>query len=237
MNMRLNRFLGPTAAALLLCVMFAVSGQAQTHRTKKPVKKPVPAAAATAVPGEAEIVSTADQVDTSTYLSPASTVQQEQPAEDPNAQKVKDLTSRVRKLESTKADPYEERQKRLLLNLDILTRAEQRSETLRKQLFDLMDKENTINSRLDQIEFDSRPDMINRSANFAGSMRPEEIRDARKKSLDAEKANLQTMLSQVQSTRVALSVNLDKSDALVEKLRSKLEVDIDNSFKDDQPDQ
>lgn len=222
----------------MLCALFAIPGDAQTNRVKKPVRRPLPVATATPLPGDVEVVRTADQVDTQTYLTPDTPVQQEQPlVADTDSDKVRDLNARVRKLESSsKTDPYDERQKRLLLNLDILTRAEQRSESLRKQLFELMEKENTIKSRLDQIQFDSRPDMISRSATYAGSMKPEEIRDMRKKSLDAERANLESMLTQIGSTKTSLAANLDRSDALVEKLRLKLETDFDNSFRDDNPD-
>lgn len=243
MNMtRSRKFRGITGAMFLLFA-FVLFGHAQTQHPKKPVKKPTPVVSATPLPGEAEIIRTGDQVDTTGYLSPSSIVRQDpqhvepdpQPV-DPNSQTVKDLSARVRKLESTSKDPYEEKQKRLLLNLDIISRAEQRSESLRKQYFDLLDKENTIRARLDQIEYDSRPDVISRSTTFAGSMRPEEIREMRKKSLDAEKSNLQSMLTEIQNTKTNVSANLTRSDALVEKLRAKLETDIDNSFKDDEPD-
>ncbi len=44
------------------------------------------------------------------------------------------------------------------------------------------------------------------------------------------------MLTEIQNTKTNVSANLTRSDALVEKLRAKLETDIDNSFKDDEPD-
>jgi len=71
-----------------------------------------------------------------------------------------DLSARIKQLESELKNGYDEKQKRLLLNLDILTKAEQRSESLRKQRFDLIDKENQIQSRLDQIEIDRVPLVI-----------------------------------------------------------------------------
>jgi len=123
----------------------------------------------------------------------------------------------------------------LLTNLDILTKAEQRSESLRKQRFDLIDKETSIRTRLDQIEFDMRPESIERNVATMGSLRPEEIRDARRKSLDAEKRNLTNLLNEVVSTRNTLEQNLLNSDALVDKLRSRLEKDINDALDADQP--
>src|SRR5438445_6778413 len=99
----------------------------------------------------------------------------------------------------------------------------------------MIEKENSVKTRLDQIDFDMRPEMIERTLQLAGSMRPEEIRENRKKALTAEKTNLQALLAEIQSTRTNLATNLDKADAMVEKLRAKLEKDIDESFLKDEP--
>ena len=144
--------------------------------------------------------------------------------------------ARVKKLESTQKNDYDEKQKRLLLNLDILTRSEQRAEALRKDLFEMIEKENAVKSKLDQIEYDIRPEMIERTLQLAGSMRPEEIREMKRKSLLAEKANMQAIMVQIQATRANLATNVEKADALVEKLRTKLEKDIDDALADDPSD-
>ncbi|HYJ90838.1 MAG TPA: hypothetical protein VEV84_06000, partial [Pyrinomonadaceae bacterium] len=146
-----------------------------------------------------------------------------------------DLQTRIKKLEAAKPDDYETKQKRLSMNLDILTKAEQRSEDLRKQRFELAEKENSTRLRLDQIDIESRPEMIERSIATVGSLRPEELREAKRKSLEAEKRNLQSLLNDITSTRAALDQSLLKSDALIEKLRTKLEKDIDDALGDDQP--
>jgi hypothetical protein len=120
-----------------------------------------------------------------------------------------------------------------LLNLDILTKAEQRSESLRKQRFDLVEKENSIQSRLDQIEIDIRPENIERQVAVMGTLRPEEIREAKRKSLDNERKNLQALLVQVQTTRSSLDQTVDRADQLVQKLRVTMEADIDKTLSDD----
>lgn len=221
-------------AVLISLFIFSSTSNAQTK--KKPATKPV--ATPTPVPlSAAEIISRAgDQTEPTVLVQQPITKPAEEEPVDPNVQKIKDLSTRVKKLETAKVDPYDERQKRLLLNLDILTRAEQRSESLRKQLFDMIEKESSVKARLDQNETDSRPEIISRAATFSGSMKPEEVREMRKKSLDSERQNLQALLGEIQSTRVTLASNLAKADALVEKLRAKLEKDIDDSFKDDDPD-
>jgi len=146
--------------------------------------------------------------------------------------RMKEMNTRVKTLEGTKQSEYDEKQKRLLLNLDILTRAEQRAESLRKQLFDMVEKENSIKMKLETIDYDSRPDMIDRQVAFAGTLRPEELRELKKKNLDAEKTNLQSLLTEIGSTRTNLEQNVQKADQLVEKLRAVLEKDIDEALSD-----
>jgi hypothetical protein len=60
------------------------------------------------------------------------------------------LNARIKSLESGSRNQYDEKQKRLLLNLDILSRAESRAESLRKQLFEIVEKEATVRTRLEQ---------------------------------------------------------------------------------------
>ena len=146
---------------------------------------------------------------------------------------VKELNTRIQTLEGTKQNQYDQKQKRMLLNMDILSRAEQRAESLRKQLFELIDKESSIQSRLDQLSYDLRPEMLDRVTAFSGSLRPEEIRETRRKTLESEKRNLENLLTQIQTSRQALEENLRKADLLVEKVRLKLEKEIDDALADE----
>jgi hypothetical protein len=215
------------AVLTIVIGMFSFAANAQIKSKPKPLATPPP------VLTGAEIISRAED-----YVEPPPVQKAPDKATvtTTNAARIKELTERVKKLESTQASTYDEKQKRLLLNLDILTRAEQRSESLRKQLFEMIEKENAVKTRLDQIEFDTRPEMIERTLQLSGSMKPEEIRESRRRSLAAERTNLQSLLSQVQSTRSSLDINLQKSELMVEKLRAKLEKDIDDSFlKEDEP--
>ncbi len=149
------------------------------------------------------------------------------------SKRLTELGQRMKTIESTRQNEYDEKQKRLLMNLDILTRAEQRTETLRKQLYEMIERENTVKTRLEQLEFDLRPEMIDRQVAFAGTLRPEELRDLRRKSLDVEKGNLQSLLNEIRSTRSNLELNVQKADQLVERLRTKLEKEIDDALSDD----
>jgi len=234
---------------LLAVVTLAGSADAQTKkRTKRQPKtttKPQPVTQTT-VP---VVVSEADQYTnqnqqliTGNYETPTTQTPAETPAEtepesfdqklDRISSRMKEMNTRMKSLESSKQGAYDEKQRRLLLNLDILTRAEQRAESLRKQLFDLVEKENNMKTRLETIEYDARPETIERQVAFAGTLRPEELREARRKNLDAEKRNLSNLLIEIQNTRTNLEQNVQKADQMVEKLRAVLEKDIDDALNE-----
>ncbi len=167
------------------------------------------------------------------------TVQQQQVPEttdeklDAIVKRLEELSQRLISIEAKKPESVDDKQRRLLLNLDILTRAEQRAETLRKQLYDAIEKESAIKTRLDQLNLDMRPEMIDRQVAFAGTLRPEELRDIRRKNLEAERTNLQTLLTDIQSVRSGMEQSVQRAQQLVDKLRTKLEKDIDDSLSDE----
>ena len=97
----------------------------------------------------------------------------------------------------------------------------------------MVEKENTVKTRIEQLQYDSRPEMIDRSAAMSGSLRPEEVRDARRKSLDAERQNLENLLTQIQTSRATLEGNVQKADLMVEKIRLKFEREIDDALADE----
>ena len=217
------------------CLFAVVEIDAQTPRRR--TSTPIPAPTATPSTSEPMIISRADEF-------PDENPQAIPP--DPNARPAVDAASlvtleelgnRIKNLEAgqkvEKAVDPDEKQKRVLLNLDILTRAEQRSESLRKQMFEMIEKENAVKTKLDTLDYDLKPEVIERSTALIGSLRPEEIRASRRKSLEAERTNLQTLLTEIQKTRVVLDINLQRSDALVEKLRLRFEKEIDAALAED----
>ncbi len=224
----------------------SANGQTKKKITKKSTPSSIPKPVSTAtVP---VIISQADQyqnqnqqiisgnTETQTQIQTQTQPETFDEKLDKITNRLKEISTRIKTLESTKQNEYDQKQKRLLLNLDILTRAEQRAESLRKQLFDLIEKENTIKTKLETIGFDSRPEMIERQISMAGSLRPEELREMRAKNLDSEKRNLESLLIEIQNTRGNLEQNVQKADQLVEKLRAVLEKDIDEALteKNDQ---
>jgi len=177
-----------------------------------------------------------DFPDSETMIVPANQEEKNATAsesKDRNTITMEDLGNRIKNLEAGSKRDSDEKQKRLLLNLDILTRSEQRAETLRKQLFEMIEKESAIKTKLDLIENDIRPEAIEKSVAFAGSLRPEELRNMRRKNLEIEKTNLQSLLTEIQRTKANLDQNVQRADILVDKLRNKLEKEIDDALVDD----
>ncbi len=221
-----------------LVIALAVPSQAQTK--KKPTRKPASDPTITQADlyknqSQQIILGQTDQTP-QTEQQPQVVPETTDQKLDAIVKRLEELSQRLIAIEGKKPENADDKQKRLLLNLDILTRAEQRAETLRKQLYDAIEKENTIKTRLDQLSIDMRPEMIDRQIAFAGTLRPEELRDIRKKNLEVERTNLQTLLTDIQTVRSGLEQSVQRAQQLVEKLRTKLEKDIDDSLSDE-PDQ
>lgn len=144
--------------------------------------------------------------------------------------RIREMSTRIGSLESSRKGDLDEKQRKLLLNLEILSRAEQRAEGLRDKLYSLTEKENSIKSEIEQVDFDSQDDVINRSIAIVGGMRPEEMREQRRRVLQNKKTNLTNLLSQIQGTKASLEENVVKADLLVDKLRQKLEKEIDDAL-------
>src|SRR5437773_1424521 len=67
------------------------------------------------------------------------------------------------------------------------TDANQALENLRAQLSDVEDKAADLKIRLEQLDFDLKPENIERHFNGFGSTRPEELRESRRRQLKTEK--------------------------------------------------
>ena len=231
------------ALAMLFCGFLAVSSvDAQTSKKKKTTKKTTPnVVTPIRQQTEPQIVSRADD-----FPNPNQTVVTEIQSVDENqtetvddkmnqvSSSISELSARIKSLESTQKNEYDEKQKRLLLNLDILTRAEQRVESLRKQLFEAIEKQNVAQSRLDQLEYELKPEMVERYSALSGSLKPEAVRDARRQMLEKERANLRSLLTQIETNRASLELSVQRADLMVEKLRAKLEKDINDALIDDE---
>jgi IMP dehydrogenase/GMP reductase len=116
-----------------------------------------------------------------------------------------------------------EQQQRTLVDLERLSRAEQRAENFRKQLLDVSTKQADLEARRDQIDSDLRPENIERVASANGSTRPEDVRAERRRQLENERARVQAQLDLMAQSRARLEAAVASADAEVDALRTRLD--------------
>lgn len=149
----------------------------------------------------------------------------EQPSQNNNEveqlrQTVQKLTAEVERLKKKVA--VLEKYQQIDYLRDLLTKEEQRAEALQAQLLDVSEKETPLQTRIDQIDEQLRPDNIDQALAGVGSMRPEEARDALRRRLSNEKRRLQTQFDLLHQNRARLQASLATADASIQRLRVRL---------------
>jgi chromosome segregation ATPase len=134
---------------------------------------------------------------------------------------INDLSGQVNKL-SDKLSQMEEQQ-RSLVDIERLSRAEQRAEGFRTQLRDVQDKEADIQAQLDQIEYALAPENIERAVAMYGTTHPEQMREQRRKQLESQRAKLKAQYDQLEQSRVRLEAAIATADQEVEILRARID--------------
>ena len=116
-----------------------------------------------------------------------------------------------------------EEQQRSLLEMERLSRAETRAENFRAQLRDVEAREADLQARAEQIEFDLRPENIERASQTFGSTRPEEVREARRRQLENERTRVQSQLQLLAQSRARLETAIASADAEADAIRRRME--------------
>ena len=91
--------------------------------------------------------------------------------------------------------------------------ATQTLENLRTQLSNVQDREADLKIRLEQLNFDLRPENIERYFNGTGSTRPEELRESRRRQLQTEKDRVVAQLEQLAASRGRLEAAVANAQA------------------------
>ncbi|MCA1625362.1 MAG: hypothetical protein LC768_05400 [Acidobacteria bacterium] len=143
--------------------------------------------------------------------------------------RIKDL---LEQFALNKGNQLNEKQQKLLFGYEILNRAEQRLEILQKFQIELAEKEASIKTRLAQIEQEIKPESIDRNVTFIGTTKTDEMREGRRRTLEAERGSLQTLFSQIRQNLIQTSSELRQAETLVTHLRRKIlpqvEMEISN---------
>ena len=93
------------------------------------------------------------------------------------------------------------------------TTAQERAANLRQQLVELQTNQTELESRLQQLEEDLKPENIEKGLAGVGSTRPEELRQQRQRQLEIEKKSVQTRLDQLATSRTRLEAGILQADA------------------------
>jgi hypothetical protein len=136
--------------------------------------------------------------------------------------RLRDISDKVLTPDANASAAPGDKQSRIANGLDILTRAEQRAEIMRKQLLELIEKETLSRSRLVQIEEELRPESIERTMNMVGTTRTVEVREVRRRVLENERRGFENLLSQTAQSRLRLEEDVKQADGLVSRLRQRI---------------
>ena len=153
--------------------------------------------------------------------------------QDPDAMKktIRVLSTQVDKL-NDKLTQMEESQ-RSLVDLERLSRAESRSAALRAELRDVQAKEADLEAKAEQVDYDLKPENIERSTSGYGTTHPEDLREQRRRQLESEKQRLRKQLDQLAVSHTRLDEAIATSDAEIDRLHKKLDAadqaDIQNA--------
>jgi chromosome segregation ATPase len=91
--------------------------------------------------------------------------------------------------------------------------AQERAANLRSQLADVHAKEAALQTRLQQLEENLKPENIEHSLAGVGSTRPEELREQRRRQLEIERNGVRAQLDQLAVSRARLQDAIARADA------------------------
>lgn len=242
MQIRLTRH-----AALVLLVLMAISvcfvdANAQRRRNKRsrrvtnPVTRVPDTRPAPAQTSEPRIISTSDdaandlngdqmtdETRATRRRSGTSGTNQDMTQDSLNklSGKVTRLTQRVGQIEDQQHSLLD--MQRLAIAEQRLARIEEHAEKLRTQLNDVMEKQDTLQKRAVQIDFDLQPENIERALAGVGTTHPEDLREQRRRQLETEKTSVRTQLDRLATERTRLEQAISSAEAEADHIRQFLD--------------
>ena len=144
-------------------------------------------------------------------------------SEDPESMKrtIRTLSNQVDKLTDKLNDLQASQQS--MVDLERLSRAEQRSAQLRTELSGVQAKKAELAAHLEDVEFALKPENIERATAGYGTTRPEEMREQRRRQLENERTRTQQQLDQLNASETRLQQAIATSDADLDRLQKKLD--------------
>jgi hypothetical protein len=130
------------------------------------------------------------------------------------------LRAEVRQIRKKITELEKDRQANVLR--DVLTREEQRAETLQVRLRETLERQVTLQIRMEQVDQQGRPENIERMFVGVGMVRPEEARETVRRRLSVEKQGIQAQLDLLRQERARLVASLASADAAIQRLRLRI---------------
>lgn len=143
------------------------------------------------------------------------------------------MRSFVDKFEKVGGMNFTEKQQKLVLAMEFLTRSEERLATLQRHHVELVDKQGTTRARLAQVERELMPQSIDRSVAFEGTTKTEELRDSRRSTLVQERQSLQGLLAQINGNLSETAEAVREAQVLVARLRKQYLPQIEKEIFED----
>ena len=147
------------------------------------------------------------------------------------SEKVSAYVDKMDKAPSAGGSSVTERQQKIAAGLQLLANAEQLLIVRQRFQIELVEKLGTTRTRLAHVERDVMPSSIDRSVQYEGTTKTEELRETRRTALNAERSSLQTVVTQLTSTLADTNESVREAQSLVNRLRRQyipeLEREID----------
>jgi hypothetical protein len=137
-------------------------------------------------------------------------------------QTINSLSNQVNRLNDKLGQMQETDQ--ALLDMERLSRAEQRAENLRSQQVEVESKLADLQSRLEDTEYLMKPENIERDMATYGSTRPEVVRETRRRKLESDRSRILAQMKILENSRTRLESAVATADAECDLLRRRLEL-------------
>lgn len=202
MQMLVRKLHSLAAISFFICAgVLSVPGRHVAHSPQEPAKT------STAAPGE--IPSTSDAP------SPVDTVELE-----PLRKSVRKLTSDVEVLRKRVTDLEKDR----LFDVTrvLLLREEQRAEALQAKIRETMEKQTVLQTRLEQLDQQMRPENIERMFTGMGSVRPDADREMARRRIVTERVGVMAQIDLIRQERARFQASLATADIAIQRLRLRL---------------
>jgi predicted nucleic acid-binding Zn-ribbon protein len=228
MQTRSIRYIAFLLAILIGISVCSIETDAQRRRKRRARRAPRPVVTNPAIAppgseGSERIISTVDENgNAETTEEGTQTRKRVTKGNDGNMQQTIDaLSNQVNRLNDKLSQMQET--DRSLIDMERLTRAEQRAESVRAQMLDTESKLADLQSRMDQVDYSLKPENIDRSIAGYGTVHPEDARDSRRRQLENEKARLQAQITLLENSRTRLQASLSTAEAEVDLLRRRID--------------